>query len=45
MLVLNIGLQGVGVTREPTASCEKSLKRVNGISSIRKLAETKPKSN
>ena len=42
MSVLNIGLQGVGVMREPTASCEQSLKRTNGISGIRKLAELQP---
>ena len=40
--VLNIGLQGVGVMRDPTASCEQSLKRANGISGIRKLAESQP---
>ena len=43
MSVLNIGLQGVGgVIREPTASCKQSLKRANGISGIRKLAESQP---
>ena len=42
MSLLNIGLQGMGVMRQETKTCNDYLKNANNLSPIRKLKETHP---